>query len=344
MAVSKVEAAKKLAAYAAVNEFIKSGPQRQVLGIGSGSTIVYAIDRLVQRVQKENLNVICVPTSYQARDLLKDAKLHIGSIDQFPAVDVAIDGADEIDIRLNSIKGGGGCHLFEKIVASSSNKFVIICDYRKKSEMLATKWRKGIPVEVIPAAHEVAKLKMTALGAVGPRLRMSSEKAGPVVTDSGNLIIDADFGTIPLDKVSSLHTAIKLIPGVVETGLFPNDGKHLKCVKAFVGMEDGSVQEIYPAPSLPTCLSWDNQQKAASAAAPSSTSAPPVLSPSVASASTLPSPASAVCSASTTGSAMSAPATARGACEAFSPSGPIGSVVWAGTKCKSCGQPKRAHS
>eukprot|EP00457_Paulinella_chromatophora_P005812 gb/GEZN01005829.1/.p1 GENE.gb/GEZN01005829.1/~~gb/GEZN01005829.1/.p1 ORF type:complete len:255 (+),score=30.05 gb/GEZN01005829.1/:176-940(+) len=247
MALSGVEAAKRLAAYAAVNEFVHSGKQRQILGIGSGSTIIYAVDRLLQRVEAEKLDLVCVPTSHQARALLKDAKLRIGDLDEFPDLDVAIDGADEIDPFLNSIKGGGGCHLFEKLVASSAKKFVIVCDYRKRSDILGKQWRKGIPLEVIPRAAESVHLHLKKQGVAVAKLRMCTEKAGPVITDGGNVIIDADFGGVPPDKVKSLHTALKLIPGVVETGLFPN-GLHLNTVKAFVGMKDGSVLEVTPSP------------------------------------------------------------------------------------------------
>jgi len=216
-----VETAKKLAAIEAVNEFVKDGQVFlswleevwlccslglcKVLGIGSGSTVVYAIERVAERVQKEGLKLVCVPTSFQSRGLLLQNKLTVGSLEDYPVIDVTIDGADEVDANLALIKGGGGCQTLEKIVAYNSKALVIVADYRKDSTSLGEQWKKGVPIEVIPTAYVPVQNKLKALGATAVKLRMGSAetKMGPVVTDNGNFILDADFGLI-----QSTHAAL----------------------------------------------------------------------------------------------------------------------------------------
>nr|XP_033808276.1 ribose-5-phosphate isomerase isoform X2 [Geotrypetes seraphini] len=206
----------------------------QALGIGSGSTIVHAVHRLAERVKQENLNVVCVPTSFQARQLILQNGLTLTDLDRHPELDVAIDGADEVDSDLNLIKGGGGCLTQEKIVAGCAKSFIVIADYRKDSQSLGEQWKKGIPIEVIPMAYvPVAKTLASRFGGVA-ELRLAVSKAGPVVTDNGNFLLDWKF-----DKVhdwSIVNTAIKMIPGVVDTGLFINMAE-----KVYFGLEDGSV-------------------------------------------------------------------------------------------------------
>ena len=103
-----LEEAKRIAAYKAVNEYVKNNT---VLGVGSGSTVVYAVKRLAERVIGENLNVICIPTSFQARQLILENNLVLGDLEKYPKLDCAIDGADEVDKNMVLIKGGGGCLL-----------------------------------------------------------------------------------------------------------------------------------------------------------------------------------------------------------------------------------------
>lgn len=104
-------------------------------------------------------------------------------------------GADEVDSRLNLIKGGGGCHLLEKLVASAAKQLVIVVDPSKISQRLGERWKKGIPIEVLPEAYTLVMAKIARLGGEAC-LRMAAHKAGPVVTDSGNFILDADFGVL----------------------------------------------------------------------------------------------------------------------------------------------------
>ncbi|MHA1584028.1 MAG: ribose 5-phosphate isomerase A, partial [Promethearchaeota archaeon] len=157
----------------------------------------------------------------------------LGDLSRYPTIDVDIDGADEVDASLNLIKGGGGCHVQEKIIASCAEKLVIVADYRKDSKNLGNKWKKGVPIEVISLAYVPIMKKIQDLGG-SPTLRMAKNKAGPVISDNGNFIIDADFGII--DDPRMLNLKIRAITGVVETGLFVNMAE-----KAYFGQEDGSI-------------------------------------------------------------------------------------------------------
>ncbi|XP_060938454.1 ribose-5-phosphate isomerase [Limanda limanda] len=226
------EEAKKLAAYAAVNNHVQNN---QVVGVGSGSTIVYAVDRLAERVRQEKLNIVCVPTSFQARQLILQHGLTLSDLDRHPELDVAIDGADEVDKDLTLIKGGGGCLTQEKIVAGCAKHFVVIADFRKDSEALGQQWKKGVPIEVIPMAYVPVSRTIARRFGGEATLRMAVSKAGPVVTDNSNFLLDWKFeGAQNWEEV---NTAIKMIPGVVETGLFVGMAE-----RAYFGMEDGSVQ------------------------------------------------------------------------------------------------------
>ncbi|KAG7459017.1 hypothetical protein MATL_G00226750 [Megalops atlanticus] len=234
--VTMAEEAKKRAGYAAVDNHIKNN---HVVGVGSGSTIVYAVDRLAERVRQENLNIVCVPTSFQARQLILQHGLTLSDLDRHPELDVAIDGADEVDSALTLIKGGGGCLTQEKIVAGCAKHFIVIADYRKDSKSLGQQWKKGVPIEVIPMAYvPVTKAIMQRFGGE-VELRMAVSKAGPVVTDNSNFILDWKFEKTHNWK--EVNTAIKMIPGVVETGLFVGMAE-----RVYFGMEDGSIRTRDP--------------------------------------------------------------------------------------------------
>eukprot|EP00466_Bigelowiella_natans_P012505 jgi/Bigna1/34552/e_gw1.6.93.1 len=230
--MSDVNSAKKKAAFAAVDEFVKTGYMK--VGVGSGSTVVFAIERLKELTGKGQLkDMVYVPTSFQSTILLKEAGLPVSSPNDTPILDVAIDGADEVDSKLNCIKGGGACQLQEKVVAACAKQFVVIADYRKESKTLGEKWKKGVPIEVVPMAYSVIMKRIEEMGGK-PVLRMAQKKAGPVVSDNSNFIVDADFGLI--EDPSSLNTKLQMLPGVVEVGLFCG-----MAIKAFFGQEDGSV-------------------------------------------------------------------------------------------------------
>uniref|UniRef100_A0A8C7I273 Ribose-5-phosphate isomerase n=1 Tax=Oncorhynchus kisutch TaxID=8019 RepID=A0A8C7I273_ONCKI len=229
------EEAKKLAGYAAVDNHVQNN---QVVGVGSGSTIVYAVDRLAERVRQEKLNIVCVPTSFQARQLILQHGLTLSDLDRHPELDVAIDGADEVDAALTLIKGGGGCLTQEKIVAGCAKHFIVIADFRWTDTCGSMTWGKegllgpgsAVPMAYVPVSRTIAKR----FGGEAV-LRMAVSKAGPVVTDNSNFILDWKFEHAQNWK--EVNTAIKMIPGVVETGLFVGMAE-----RVYFGMEDGSVR------------------------------------------------------------------------------------------------------
>ncbi len=230
MSENLIELGKKNAAEKAVVENIK---KNMVVGIGSGSTVVYAVNKIAELNKEDNLNLRCISSSFQSYQLIIENGLNLVSLDQYPEIDLDFDGADEIDKELNLIKGGGGCLVQEKIIASNSKNLVIIADFRKVSEKLGENWKNGVPIEVIPMAYKPIMKKLENLEGK-PVLRMAKSKAGPLVSDNGNFIIDVDFGIIK--NPSELNSKMRLIPGVVDTGLFIN-----MVSKAYVGKEDGSV-------------------------------------------------------------------------------------------------------
>lgn len=230
-----LEQAKKIAAFKAVDEYIKDN---SVVGVGSGSTVIYAVQRLAERVKHEKLNLICIPTSFQARQLIIQNALTLGDLEQTPKIDCAIDGADEVDADMVLIKGGGGCLLQEKIVASCAQQLVIIADYTKNSKKLGEQYKKGIPIEVIPMAYVPIRDRISSSYGGNLTLRMAVAKAGPVVTDSGNFILDWQFPSAESFNWNKVNQDIVMIPGVVETGLFVKMAS-----RAFFGLADGSVIE-----------------------------------------------------------------------------------------------------
>jgi len=233
MSENLIEKGKKNAAIKAVEENIKAG---MVLGIGSGSTVIYAVEKIAELNEESNLNLKCIPTSFQSYQLIVENGLTLASLDQYPELDLDIDGADEIDQNLNLIKGGGGCLVQEKIIASNSKKLVIVADFRKYSEKLGEKWKRGIPIEVIPISYVPIMNKLEKLGGT-PVLRMAQAKAGPLISDNGNFIIDVNFGEIM--NPGELNLNILIIPGVVDTGLFIGMAS-----KAYIGLEDGKVTTL----------------------------------------------------------------------------------------------------
>ncbi|XP_055383401.1 ribose-5-phosphate isomerase [Condylostylus longicornis] len=227
--------AKKIAAYKAVDEWVKD---KTAIGIGSGSTVVFAVQRLAERVHNDNLKVVCVPTSFQARQLIIENDLELSDLDRNPILDIAIDGADEVDCDKTLIKGGGGCLLQEKIVASCAEKLIIVADYTKDSKKLGQQYKKGIPIEVVPMAYIPIQKKIAKMFGGELKLRMAVVKAGPCVTDNGNFILDWIFDENTIYNWSSVNRELLLIPGVIETGLFIDMTE-----KVYFGMEDGSVKE-----------------------------------------------------------------------------------------------------
>ncbi|KAL1461763.1 hypothetical protein WDU94_013635 [Cyamophila willieti] len=228
------EDAKRVAAYQAVDDHIKNNT---AVGIGSGSTVIYAVDRLAEKINKEHLKIVCVATSFQSRQLILNHKLTLGDLETHPDLSCVIDGADEVDDKLLLIKGGGGCLTQEKIVASCTSNVIIIADHTKLSKHLGDNYKRGIPIEVIPLSYVPVIHKIeTMLGGKAP-VRMAKSKAGPVVTDNGNFILDWQFPPDIQSQQSweAINSKLIHIPGVVETGLFINMVSHV-----YFGMPDGT--------------------------------------------------------------------------------------------------------
>lgn len=187
----------------------------QVVGLGTGSTAAYMIEELGRRIREEGLSIRGVPTSYSSSLLARAQDIPVRTLDDVGEIDIAIDGADEVDPAKNLIKGGGGAHTREKIVASAARRFVIVVDDSKLVARLGE--RMPVPVEVIPMALRVAMRRLEALGG-SPVVREGVRKDGPVVTDEGNLLVDVRFGVI--EDAARLEREINDIPGVVDNGLF----------------------------------------------------------------------------------------------------------------------------
>ncbi len=229
-----IEIGKKNAAIKAVEDNVK---KNMVIGIGSGSTIVYAVEHIGKLNRENPLSIKCIPSSFQSYQLIIENGLELGTLEQYPEIDLDLDGADELDKDLNLIKGGGGCLVQEKILASNSKKLIILVDFRKKSEKLGSNWKKGVPIEVIPMAYFPVMKKLEVIRGT-PILRMAQSKSGPLITDNGNFILDVDFGVI--EDPTELNDKLLHIPGIVDTGLFIGMASN-----AYVGTEDGKV-EIMP--------------------------------------------------------------------------------------------------
>jgi ribose 5-phosphate isomerase A len=208
-----VDALKHAVAAAAVDLV----PSPAILGLGSGSTLAFFIKLLGERVRTEQLQVVGVPTSYQTRLLARQHGVPIQDAIDIDHVDLAVDGADEIDPAGNLIKGAGGAHVMEKLVAACADRFIVIADESKLVRTLGERF--AVPVEVIAPAVSFALRRLQELGGT-PTLRNGVKKLGPVISDLGNLIIDVQFGLIR-DPVKLNHE-LNNLPGVVGHGLFIN--------------------------------------------------------------------------------------------------------------------------
>ena len=187
-----------------------------VLGLGSGSTAAFFVADVGRRVAAGELpGLQCVPTSFQASVLANRNSLALTTLNEVDRIDLAVDGADEVDPKLNLTKGGGGCHTEEKLVDARADKLVIVVDSSKLVERLGQKM--PIPVEVLPLAYRQVEQKLTDMGGK-PELRMAKAKAGPLITDQGNFILDTDFEH--LSNPGQLEEQINNIPGVLDNGLF----------------------------------------------------------------------------------------------------------------------------
>jgi len=199
----------KEAAARASLRFVRDG---DIVGLGTGSTAVYAVRFLGERVQA-GLKIRGIPTSIHTQELATSLGIPLTTLDEVQEIDVTIDGADEFDPQLRLIKGGGGALLREKIVASATRKFVIIADSSKQVPVLG---KFPVPVEVIKFAETLVAKKITAMGAA---VKVRADASGrKFITDEGNHILDCHFGQI--SDPPALARKLETTPGVVEHGLF----------------------------------------------------------------------------------------------------------------------------
>jgi ribose 5-phosphate isomerase A len=208
-----VDALKKAAATAAVDLV---PPNNTIIGLGSGSTLAFVIRELGERVRQGRLRIMGVPTSYQARFLAKECGIPIQDAIDTDHVDLAIDGADEVDPAGNLIKGAGGAHVMEKLIAAWAHRFIVVVDETKLVQTLG-RGRYPLPVEVIAPAMPFVMRRLQELGGK-PSMRNGSGKLEPVISDLGHPIIDVDFG--PIADAAWLNQQLNGLPGVVGHGLF----------------------------------------------------------------------------------------------------------------------------
>jgi ribose 5-phosphate isomerase A len=206
----------KQAVAAAAVEQIRDG---MVVGLGSGSTAALMIQGLGEKLRRGELHDITgVTTSFQGEVLAAELGIPLKSLNAISRIDLAIDGADEVDPHFQLIKGGGACHVQEKLVARRAERFVVVVDATKLVETLNLGFL--LPVEVLPGAWRQVQGQLADLGGRA-ELRMAVRKAGPVVTDQGNLVLDVAFSG-GIQAPEQLEKEINNLPGVLENGLFVN--------------------------------------------------------------------------------------------------------------------------
>ncbi|SFK82847.1 ribose-5-phosphate isomerase [Paenibacillus sp. 1_12] len=215
---------KEIAAQQAI-QFIEEG---MIVGLGTGSTAYWAIQKIGQQV-KEGLHIRAVASSQSSEDLARQAGIPLVEFSKINSIDLTIDGADEVDDQLNLIKGGGGALLREKIIAFHSKRFVVIVDESKRVEHLG---KFPLPVEIVPFASNLTISRLEEINCK-PQLRL--DKGKEFITDNGNWIVDCKFDNILLPQ--ELGAQIHSIPGVVEHGLFVQMASTV-----VVGYNDGTTK------------------------------------------------------------------------------------------------------
>jgi len=223
MALSQEEL-KKQVGYKAVDDYVKSG---MVVGLGTGSTAYYAVERVGDKLKSGELkDILAIPTSIRTKEQAEKLGIPLVTLDTHSKIDVAIDGADEVDPKLCLTKGGGGALFREKIVEVCADKFIVIVDESKICDGLGPGF--PIPVEIVPFCHEHTMRTIAALPTcVGcnPVLRLGSSSNNqidgdePAITDNGNYIVDLHF-EIPIEDAAEMGSELKNTVGVVDHGLF----------------------------------------------------------------------------------------------------------------------------
>ena len=230
--LSPIDRAKYAAARRSV-DFVEDGMK---LGLGTGSTAAWMVRCLAERVKAEGLKLTCVATSSRTAELARELGLTVVALDDLRWLDLTIDGADEFDANLNLIKGGGAALLQEKIVATASDRMIVIADAAKEVAQLGA---FPLPVEVIPFGWQTTKAlieeTLYSLDVLNRKVELRLEKGQPLRTDEGHYILDLDLKRIGNPRQLSL--VLNQIPGVVENGLFIDI-----CDKVVIGHGDGRVQ------------------------------------------------------------------------------------------------------
>jgi ribose 5-phosphate isomerase A len=234
---SPQDRAKRASGAAAIDIYVKPGMK---LGLGSGTTSHWMVRVLGERV-KAGLDVVGVPTSTGTAELARKVGVPLADLNDVGELDLTLDGADEIDRQLRMIKGGGACLLWEKIVAAASRRMVALVDDRKVVETLGD---FPLPVEVIrfgwKSTERLVGRLLAEHGLEGRQITLRGGEATPLLTDSGNVILDCHLGAIP--DPGALELALNRIPGVVENGLFCNVAEAM-----VVGYPDGTAKDTTPA-------------------------------------------------------------------------------------------------
>ena len=208
-----------------------------ILGLGSGSTAALMIKSLSENIRSGKLkNIKGVPTSFQSEVLALELGIDLLDLTSVAKIDLAIDGADEVDPSYQLIKGGGACHVREKLVATKADKLLIVVDETKLVDKLNKVF--PLPVEVIPSAWKQVQGIINKMDAESS-LRMASKKAGPVVTDEGNLILDVLFKG-GINDPYKVENEINNIPGVLENGLFVDLTQ-----KVLVGRIENNIPKVF---------------------------------------------------------------------------------------------------
>ena len=224
---------KQVVADAAIRE-VKSG---MILGLGSGSTAALMIKSLADEIRLGKLqNISGVATSFQSEVLALELDIPLIDLASVSQIDLAIDGADEVDPGFQLIKGGGACHVREKLVAHKANKLLIVVDETKLVQSLNQSF--PLPVEVLPNAWKQVQEVILEMNGTSS-LRMATKKAGPVVTDQGNLILDVLFND-GIKNPKDIELSINNIPGVLENGLFVD-----LTDKVLVGKIENNIPVVY---------------------------------------------------------------------------------------------------
>ncbi|KAI2640835.1 ribose 5-phosphate isomerase [Hypomontagnella submonticulosa] len=274
-----IESAKRAACRQAVADHFS--PDFTYVGIGSGSTVAYVVEAIGELGPAVTSKMKFVPTGsgstalirnaglsvLQVPDLLLEVGFHPETPGNRQPIDIYFDGADEVDVELNCIKGGGACHFQEKLVSRLSKRFICVADSRKKVDRLLTSWAY-VPVEVSPMGAEYVRRELLRIGSTDPKIRTSGPTFIRTITDNHNHLIDAPFPTLLLNSESekmdpakglwtpdALLARIKKIFGVLEVGIFSGlngpqvaelgtDVEGVKPVKAYFGRPDGQVETL----------------------------------------------------------------------------------------------------